>query len=71
MSILSCRVDGNDSSTLCHCLGEFLDTMMEVIRSDDTVQQLAAPLWYITRADFEAGCSGSSDNDEEEDTEME
>ena len=58
------RVEGGDSSLLCQSLGEFLDTMMEVVRSDETICQLAAPLSFITWADFEKGCLGSSDDEE-------
>lgn len=63
-SALLFRVGVGDSSLLCQSLREFLDTMMEVVRSDETICQLAAPLSFITRADFEEGCLESS-NDEE------
>ena len=58
------RVEGGDSSLLCQSLAEFLDTMMEAVRSDETISQLAAPLSFITRADFEEGCLGSCDDEE-------
>ena len=57
------RVEGGDSSLLCQSLGEFLDAMMEVVRSDETICQLAAPLSFITWTDFEKGCLGSSDEE--------
>ena len=60
------RVEGGNSSSLCQSLGEFLDTMMEVARSEETVCQLAGPLWFVTRVDFEEGCLGSSVEEDEE-----